>query len=230
MTCQLDGSTKECMTKADIEATCLTKNDSRFSQSLGTPFLSQPLLGDFGLLGDPAVSAQVMNGTYTPPTGTDPHACLLLPFFRKGDHVADFTMNITHDEFVESWCRACECTANGLSRLHFGHFKALFEAETPDLIDLEVAILNIVVQSGYPLSRWRVGLNVMLLKKPGVYDVTSCRTILLYEPDFNNLLKILGCRTMLNSEKFRVLAPEQFRSRKSLTSIHQALKKFSLTI
>jgi hypothetical protein len=65
----------------------------------------------------------------------------------------------------------------------------------------------------------------MLLKKPGVYDVTSCRTILLYEPDFNNLLKILGRRTMIKAEKFRVLAPEQFGSRKSLTSIHQALNK-----
>jgi hypothetical protein len=189
---QPDGSTKECTTKADIESACLAKNDSRFSQSLGTPFLSQPLLGEFGLLGDSTVSAQVMNGTYTPPTGTDHHACLLLPFFRKLDHVADFTMNITHNEFVQSWRRARERTAGGLSRLHFCHFRALLDADSPDLIDLEVAILNIVVRSGYPLSRWRVGLNVMLLKKPGVYDVTSCRTILLYEPDFNNLRKILG--------------------------------------
>jgi hypothetical protein len=224
-TCLPDGSTKECTTKADIESACLAENDSRFSQSLGTPFLSQPLLDDFGLLGNSDVSAQVMNGTYTPPTGTDDHACLLLPFFRKWDHVADFTMNITHDEFIQSWHRACKRTVGGLSHLHFGHFKALLAAESPDLIDLEVAILNIVVRSGYPLLRWHVGLNVMLLKKPGVYDVTSCQTILLYEPDFNNLLKILGRRTMLNAEKFRVLAPEQFGSRKSLTSIRQALNK-----
>jgi hypothetical protein len=134
-------------------------------------------------------------------------------------------MNITHDEFIQSWQRARERMAGGLSRLHFGHFKALLDADSPDLIDLEVAILNIIVRSGYPLSQWRVGLNVMLLKKPGVYDVTSCRTILLYEPDFNNFLKILGRRTMINSEKFRVLAPEQFGSRKSHTSIRQALNK-----
>jgi hypothetical protein len=84
MTCQLDGSTKECTTKADIESACLTKNDSCFSQSLGTPFLSQPLLDEFGLLGDSSVSARVMSGTYTPPMGTDPHACLFLPFSAKG--------------------------------------------------------------------------------------------------------------------------------------------------
>jgi hypothetical protein len=101
-------------------------------------------------------------------------------------------MNITHDEFVQSWRRARERTAGSLSHLHFGHFKALLDADSPDLIDLEVAILNIVVQSGYRLLQWHVGLNIMLLKKPGVYNVTSCRTILLYEPDFNNLLKILG--------------------------------------
>jgi hypothetical protein len=47
----------------------------------------------------------------------------------------------------------------------------------------------------------------MLVKKPGVFDITSCRTILLYEPDFNSLLKILGCRTMANTELFRVLTP-----------------------
>jgi hypothetical protein len=95
MTRQPDGSTKECTTKADIESTCLAEKDTRFSQSLGTPFLSQPVLSEFGLLGDSSISAWVMNGTYTPPTGTDPHACLLLPFFRKLDHVADFSMMIT---------------------------------------------------------------------------------------------------------------------------------------
>jgi hypothetical protein len=222
---QLDGSTKECTTKADIESACLAENDSHFSQSLSTPFLSQPLLGVFGLLGNSTVSARVVSGTYMPPTGTDPHACPLLPFFRKGDHVQDFSMNITHNKFVQSWHRACKRTAGGLSRLHFGHFKALLDAESPDLIDLEVAILNIVVRSGYVLSWWHVGLNVMLLKKQGVYGVTSCCTNLLYEPDFNNLLKILGRQTMLNAEKFHVLAPEQYGSRKSLTSIRQALNK-----
>jgi hypothetical protein len=55
---QPDGSIKECITKADIESACLAENDSRFSQSLGTPFLSQPLLDEFGLLGDSTVSAQ----------------------------------------------------------------------------------------------------------------------------------------------------------------------------
>jgi hypothetical protein len=55
MTRQPDGSIKECTTKFDIESACLAKNDSHFSQSLGTPFLSQPLLDEFSLLGDSTV-------------------------------------------------------------------------------------------------------------------------------------------------------------------------------
>jgi hypothetical protein len=66
-----DDSFKECTAKEDIEAACLAKNDRRFSQSKDTPFLTEPLLHDFGLLGHPSTIDEVLQGTY-PTTNRGP--------------------------------------------------------------------------------------------------------------------------------------------------------------
>jgi hypothetical protein len=109
------------------------------------------------------------------------------------------------------------------STLHFGHFKALIEH--PDLVEFEVSLLNILLQSGYSPSRWRKGLNIMLLKMPGCYDLATFRSILLYEADFNFVLKLMGRRMTCNAEQSSLIVPEQFGSRKNHTAIGQASNK-----
>jgi hypothetical protein len=218
-----DGSYEECTAKEDIEAACLAENDARFSQSSNTPFLQEPLLSDFGLLGRPTTIEQVLKGTYEPPPTADPYAQLLLQFLHRPPGVPTFDMVVTMDDFVHGWRRAKERTSAGPSKLHFGHFKAI--AQHPDLAELEVSLLNILLKSGYSPSRWRKGLNVMLLKKPGCYDPATFRTILLYEADFNFVLKMMGRRMMRNAERASLIAPEQFGSRKNHTAICQVVNK-----
>lgn len=218
-----DGSTVESTSKEEIEAACLAENDSRFSQAKDTPFLTEPLLADFGLLGKSEVVQAVLNGTYEPPENADFYAKGLLEFLLRPQHVEDFSMEVTIDDYIQGWRRAKERTSAGPSRLHFGHFKSLIES--PELAELEVTLLNILVRSGYSPSRWRKGLNVMLLKKLGCYDPKTFRTILLYEADLNFLLKLLGRRMMANAERHGLLAREQYGSRKNHTAIRQVLNK-----
>jgi len=66
---------------------------------------------------------------------------------------------------------------------------------------------DIPLCTGYSPGRWHTGLNVMLEKSPGNFNVEKLRIILLFEADFNSNNKWLGRAVMLNAEKFNLLAP-----------------------
>jgi len=63
----------------------------------------------------------------------------------------------------------------------------------------------------------------MLPKKPGIFNVEQLRTILLYNAEFNGLLKWLGRELMHQAEAQGALAPEQYGSRKGLAATYQSL-------
>ncbi len=65
----------------------------------------------------------------------------------------------------------------------------------------------------------------MLQKKPDKFKVMTLHTILLYEPDFNQNNKKLGCNMMYNAEQLKTLAVKQFESRKALLVVDHALNK-----
>jgi hypothetical protein len=76
-----------------------------------------------------------------------------------------------------------EKTASGISGLHFDHFKA---HERDVLLGMLDAILaQIPSEQGSSPECWRQGIEVMLLKLPGNYNVTKKREILLFAVDFN---------------------------------------------
>ncbi len=54
---------------------------------------------------------------------------------------------------------------------------------------------------------------------------SQLRTIVLMEPDFNYINKILGRRLMRNAELHRSVAPEQIGSRKNKSAIIHAINK-----
>jgi len=63
----------------------------------------------------------------------------------------------------------------------------------------------------------------MIPKKEGNYNVEQLRTILLYDAEFNGLLKWLGRQLMIRAERMDALAPEQYGSRAGLAAIFQSL-------
>ena len=76
----IDGSEveEECITPDAITDALLEANESKYHQCDASPFLQQPLLDDFGFLGDTPAAEAVLNGTYQPPDGTPPLVALLL--------------------------------------------------------------------------------------------------------------------------------------------------------
>jgi len=86
-------------------------------------------------------------------------------------------------------------------------------------------LANIPLHTGYSPARWWKGLNVMLKKSPGNFNVEKLCIILLFEADFNSNNKWLGRTVMLNVEQFNLLAPKQYSSRKKKSAIAQCLNK-----
>jgi len=84
---------------------------------------------------------------------------------------------------------------------------------------------NVPYLSGYSPLRWKFGIDVILLKKPGNCNIDRFYTILLYEADFNMINKQIGLWMMQYGETYGVLALEQCGSRKNRTAIECALNK-----
>jgi hypothetical protein len=78
---------------------------------------------------------------------------------------------------------------------------------------------------GFSPERWRQGVEVMLLKLPGNFNVEKMRAILLFEADFNFNNKRWGRILMWYAEAHKLLAEEQYGSRKKLSAISHCLNK-----
>jgi Reverse transcriptase (RNA-dependent DNA polymerase) len=81
------------------------------------------------------------------------------------------------------------------------------------------------METGYGLSRWAHGIDVMIPKKVDSIRVEKLRTIILFEADFNLINKIIGKRILRQAEQCNSVAPEQYGSRKKKTSIIHATNK-----
>jgi len=95
-----------------------------------------------------------------------------------------------------------------------------------DLIaEIECDLLNFVLASGYSPEHWKKLLDVMILKKSGITQLSSLRTICLFPVDCNYAFKHIGRKMMKIAEATGSLAPEQYGSRKGHRSIDLAVSK-----
>ena len=134
-----------------------------------------------------------------------------------------FNMDFSTKYHMNGWKGAKEKTSSSLSGLHFGHYIAC--AFDPNLAAMDASLDSFAAKTGHSYPRWKHGINVMLQKKPGETRVTKLRTILLYEADFNKNNKLMGKDMMRFAEKYDLLAPEQYGSRKYHSAQDQSLNK-----
>jgi len=129
----------------------------------------------------------------------------------------------TLSDYQIGWCKAHETTLSSPSRIHFGHYIAgTFD---PEKLVINAKLVDIPLHTGFSPAHWHKGLNVMLEKTPGNYNVEKLRIMLLFEADFNYNSKWLGWAIMFNVEAARVMANEQYSSQKQKLAIAQCLNK-----
>jgi len=140
----------------------------------------------------------------------------------KPPQVVDCVMR-TADEYCNSWRKARETTSSSASGTHFGHYIA--STFNPEIMVINAALANIPLWTGFSYQCWQTGLNIMIEKTTGDFNVEKLRIILLFEADFNSNNKWIGWAVMYQAEKNLLLADEQYGSRKFKSAIHQCLNK-----
>lgn len=220
-----DGTIREVTTKVGIERECMIENKKKFRQTQQTPCMREPLRSALGLTGNTLAGQQILDGTYTPPANTPQYTREFLLQLQKPPQLfaPPLQATMTTKEFQTGWKRMKEKTSAGLSGIHFGHMKAC--AQNTFLSEFEASLAQVPYITGHSPTSWQVGVNVMIQKKAKVDLVSKLRTITLTEADFNFNNKFLGKTTISHAEKHKLLAKEQYGSRKGKNSIEHAIHK-----
>jgi len=216
-------SRRECTTRLALEHACLAEAGRRFTQANRTPCFQSPIWDIFGEIGvNRKEFDQVLAGTFEPPPSCDSFTKKVLAHLKRLSNVWQ-TKPPTLSEYQYGWQKAREETSSSYSQVHFGHYMAGSQDER--LADFNACMAAIPAATGYSPNRWQHGLNVMLEKSPGNYDVERLQIILLFEADCNQNNKWLGRAFMKEAELWDLLAVEQYGSQQYKDAITQCLNK-----
>ena len=198
----------------------------RFCHAYTAPIYASSLLQELGPLGDTDNARRILEGTYEYPPDTDlwtrkyfeeaQHTYALL-----GDEEIDTTISVS--DFQHFWQRADEKVSSSFSGGHFGHYKAA--SYSKDLSALHAAKLTACAQKGVVLSRWTVGLTVLLEKIPGDNRIHKMRGIVLVECDFNWYMKMVIARRMVKSAQEKDQVPMECFAKKGSNCINAVMTK-----
>ena len=133
------------------------------------------------------------------------------------------SVSITTEEHKKSWRKQNERTSSEPTGLSFNHYKAA--AHDPMLADFDATMWNLPYAKGFAPQLWKNITDVEILKKAEVYDINLMRTIQLMNSELNMNNKKLGRDLMTRGEKCKLIAREQYGSRKKHQSITAALNK-----
>ena len=138
------------------------------------------------------------------------------PFYKNLQRVTQPDDNMARDikeaELHHYMQKIPERTSSSPSGRHVGLYKALHmcipdeqaEVMQQSLSKMLLQVINSCLRMSFILPRWQLGTDIMLQKKPGVYNIESMRTIRLLECDLNFLLKIKFAKHAIESIKNRL--------------------------
>jgi len=195
----------------------------RFTQANQTPCFKSPIWEIFGELGVRCKAFdQILDGTFTIPSSCDHFTKKVLEHLKCPSMVRPIPQP-SLAEYIRRWHQSREETSSSYSSIHFGHYIA--GTYDQRIAQFNASMAAIPALTGYSPSRWRHGLNVMLEKIPGNFEVERLRIILLFEADCNQNNKWLGRAFMHEAERCRLLAVEQYGSHQNKDAITQCLNK-----
>jgi len=228
-TVDASGNRVEITDKEEMEKAILASNRLKFSQSSNTPFYLPPLKEEFGFKGLTAAAQATLAGNYTPSEDIDERILEVIAQWQMPEAVralGPLKMEMSLESYRNFWKKAKEDTSCYPSAMSFSTMKA--GASDPDIAATDCSLTRIPLTVGFAPRRWKFCLDVMLMKKSGITDLSGLRTIVLFPVDCNFAFKHVGRSMMAIAEKTSSLAPEQYGSRKRHKAIDLAVNK-SLT-
>ncbi len=208
----------------DIENHLRARNRKHFGQAEGTPPTMPPFSDHVDWAASTRTAELILDGDYSPPE-LDSLMQSIVDHMSATVELDKFPATITVPEWegkIKIWD---ERTTTSPSGLHLGHHKALvrphdltldtdegkeLENQRLALLHGQVALLNYALTHGYSFDRWKVIVNVMLLKEPNNPRIHRLRVIHLYEADFNLLLGVKWRNIIHHSLDQDSLHPSQY--------------------
>jgi hypothetical protein len=176
-TCQ---NWKTVQTPREIVSYLLTRNQGHFGQAEG-PFTEPPLTEAVDYPASTAACELMLEGEFDSEALED-ITQLLVRHFSKRQSLDCLPASITTAEFLSALKVWKEGTSTTPSGMNLGHYHALFrqhkyKPDSPDakvferkqklLVEAQVALLNYSLQFSHSFQRWRIIVNVMIMKEPG---------------------------------------------------------------
>jgi hypothetical protein len=220
------GNWVELTSKQDIEHTIIQNNQEKFQQSFNTPFMQPPLSHLFGFCGLTSSVQAVLAGVFEPPEDTDTQVKSLLEELQMPEHVCNLgclKLLLPLDTYRSYWKSANSKTSCNPGALSFASLKSC--ALDDQLSEFKCSMTRLPLLSGYAPLRWQQMIDVMILKKVHLTNLSNLCTICLFHPDCNYAFKYVGCEMMNVAEANAMLAPEKYGSRKHHQAITLAVNK-----
>jgi Reverse transcriptase (RNA-dependent DNA polymerase) len=201
----------------------MMETQNSFTQASNTPSLLPSQILELGWTVDtPNAKAKLSDNIHHQAHALHETIVDLAPFLatpaaiRRLGHISS---EITQEYYRATWNKCREFK----SGLNFGHFIASCSDDL--LTDIDRKLLEISMTNGIILQRWTQAIDVMISKKTDSIQVSKLRTLMLFEPDWNLLNKIMASRTMIQAETATAIAPEQYGSRRNKSAIIHATNK-----
>jgi hypothetical protein len=224
-----NGLLRTYTSKSDIEPVCGEENLRRFRGSYSRcPFLEEPLLSEFGMLGINANADAILQGTYQPPGGT--------PLFYIRRYMDALRMpqevrrrglippgRVTTSQHQAFWKKLLESKSSEPRGLHNGHYIA--GANSTLISQFDASLRHIPYFTGYTPTTWCNIRDLAIEKERDNFLAEKMRTIQLMSSDFNTNNKQLGRDMMNHGEACQIFPEEHGGSQKGRQAVEQVLNK-----
>ena len=204
-----------------IEYYLQLRNRLHFGQARVTPFANPPLNSIIPWTADSPTVTDILSGTYIPQASI-PALCATILGKLKQPHPDIISPTLTLESFRGKIRKWRESTTTSPSGRHLGRYKALFangltDPSSPEeaslfsekqtaIVKVVLRVINFCIRSGHVLNRWKVVINTMIFKDPGIFRIHRLRVLHIYEADLNlimavkwrDLLKEADARNMVN--------------------------------
>jgi hypothetical protein len=169
-----NGDRLKLTTKPELEKSLIKENNGRFGQTKDTPFMTPPLLDDFGYLADTPAAKEVQLGTYNIPPSVNKYTKKFIEMLHLPpgfEPPPDLAIIKCPKEHRQAWSKQKERTSSEPAGLHFGHYKASIQDK--ELCAFDAAMRSISHCFGFSPTPWQRITDFQILKKAGVWDVAK---------------------------------------------------------
>ena len=215
------------MVKEEIEAILVPHTINRFRQHEETPFGHGDRKHRLGFDCKSTDFEKLMHGTYDYELEklSEEAREWLMALKTKSFVATQGTINVTvsTEDWIAGWSKMRESTASAPGAGHYGHYKAVSVcARLPEkhpqhsktLATIYAGMLSLPLKHGFSPSRWQYCVDAIIEKIPNKPRIEKLRIIMLYEADFNFLLKLVwGKRLVRSAEALNSIGESSHGSR-----------------